>query len=188
MQMQRLQLVELVVARHGVPQRVISDQGTHFTANLFHQMMKVLSTRNVFTTPYHAQSNGQCERMNGTLVQLLRIYCKWAEYLPYALFAYRSSIHESTGYTPFAPVFNLSTVSIRRTVFSLRSLRYQFPISIPITTFHQVIIYSIELETLSNQVNFFDNTFLQFMLVLIWNIIKMTLIIIVMMTLTLSNG
>ena len=105
-----LAFVELVVARHGVPQRVISDQGTHFTANLFQQMMKVLSTRNVFTTPYHAQSNGQCERMNGTLVQLLRIYCqnnkeKWAEYLPYALFAYRSSIHESTGYTPFEMLY-----------------------------------------------------------------------------------
>ena len=66
--------VELVVARHGVPQRVISDQGTHFTANLFRQMMEISSTINVFTTPYHAQSNGQCERMNDTLKQLLRIY------------------------------------------------------------------------------------------------------------------
>ena len=39
-----------------------------------------------------------------------------------------------------SPVFNLSSVSIRPTVFSLRPLRYQFPKSIPITTFHQVII------------------------------------------------
>ena len=102
--------VELIVARHGVPHRVISDQGSHFTAQLFKQTMMILQTRNVFTTPYHAQSNGQCERMNGTLVQLLRIYCannkeKWAEYLPYALFAYRCTVHESTGHTPFEMIY-----------------------------------------------------------------------------------
>jgi ribosomal protein L21E len=107
--------VELIVARHGVPDRIISDQGSHFTAQRFQQTMKILQTRNVFTTPYHAQSNGQCERMNGTLVQLLRVYCqnnkeKWAEYLPYALFAYRCTVHESTGHTPFEMIYGRNPV------------------------------------------------------------------------------
>ncbi|KAK3100745.1 hypothetical protein FSP39_024575 [Pinctada imbricata] len=57
------------------------------------------------TTPYHPASNGQVERFNRTLLQMIRCYVDkgqkhWDEKLPLLLAAYRSTPHPSTGFTP----------------------------------------------------------------------------------------
>ena len=57
------------------------------------------------TTPYHPRSDGLCERMNKTLQQMLKAFVDssrtdWDEHIPYLLMAYRSTVHESTGFTP----------------------------------------------------------------------------------------
>ena len=57
------------------------------------------------TTAYHPQGDGMVERFNCSLLQLLRAYVDkendWEKYLPLVLYAYRSAIHSSTGFSPF---------------------------------------------------------------------------------------
>ena len=58
------------------------------------------------TSAFHLQTNGQTERFNRTLMNILAMYTKahqkdWDTYLPYILHAYRTSVHTSTGEIPY---------------------------------------------------------------------------------------
>ena len=98
-------LVE-IYSRVGVPREVLSDQGKQFTSDLMKEVSRLLSMKQLTTTPYHPSCNGLVERFNGTLKSMLRKLCEeqpkqWNRFIPALLFAYRDSIQESTGYSPF---------------------------------------------------------------------------------------
>ena len=93
------------VCRLGAPQQLHSDQGRQFESALFQQTCKLLGTLKTRTTPLHPQSDGQTERCNRTLLDILAKLtkdqpAKWDEWLPYAMSSYRSSVHRVTGETP----------------------------------------------------------------------------------------
>ena len=57
-------------------------------------------------TPYHPMSNGQVERFNHTLLDMLGTFdpaekADWKKYVPVLTHSYNATRHESTGYTPF---------------------------------------------------------------------------------------
>ena len=93
------------ISRFGAPLDIHSDQGRTYESNLFKQVCKLLDIHKTRTTPYHPSSNGQAERFNQVLVNMIAAYVdedqrNWDAHLPLLTSAYRSCEHETTGYTP----------------------------------------------------------------------------------------
>ena len=98
-------LVEHVVARHGVPQHLLSDIGPTFLSALVQEVRKLLGTIKVNTSGYHPQCDGLMEKFNSTFINMLsksvdKSGRDWDMHLPYLVFAYQVSVQESTGASP----------------------------------------------------------------------------------------
>ncbi|XP_070182241.1 uncharacterized protein, partial [Littorina saxatilis] len=99
-----------VFARMGIPDEIQSDNGSQFTSDMMREFRKLLSIKGVFSSPYHAQSNGIVERLHGTLKPMLKKVIStqprlWHRYLPALLFAIRELPNASTGFSPFQLLF-----------------------------------------------------------------------------------
>lgn len=98
-------LVGQFFTRFGVPRELHSDQGREFESRVFHECCELLGIHKTRTTPLRPQSDGMVESFNRTLTDKLAKYCDesqrdWDIKLPVLLMAYRSGLHEATGYTP----------------------------------------------------------------------------------------
>ena len=97
-------LVEMF-CRLGHPQFLHSDQGRNFESNLIKEICKAWGTAKSRTTAYHPSGNGEVERANRSIIQMLRAFVEsrnnWEEYLPLILYAYRTSVNSSTGLSPY---------------------------------------------------------------------------------------
>lgn len=99
-------LIDNVIRLHGLPEAIISDRGTQFTAELFQQVWKALGTDLRMSTSYHPQTDGQTERLIKELEHQLRTHAnrtngQWKEWLSVIEMHYNSDVHESTGKTPY---------------------------------------------------------------------------------------
>jgi hypothetical protein len=97
---------EQVLLRHGNIKRLITDQGTNFLSDVFKTFLEASKINHTPKTAYHQQANGQCERVNGTLISILKKFVSldqkdWAGKLAYATFAYNTSPSKSTKKSPF---------------------------------------------------------------------------------------
>lgn len=98
------------VSRFGAPDVLHTDQGRNFESALFKEVCLLLGVCKTRTTPYHPQSDGLVERFNRTLLDLLSIAAKedernWDLCIPTVMLAYRTSVQESTGCTPYFLLF-----------------------------------------------------------------------------------
>ena len=62
------------ICDYGFPEKFISDQGRNFESDLIRELCKIAGVQKVHTTPYHPQGNGQCERFNSTLCNMLETF------------------------------------------------------------------------------------------------------------------
>ena len=99
-------LVDRIVSEHGVPETLHSDQGRSFESKIVHDVCRLLGIRKTRTTAYRPQSDGLVERFNRTLKQMVSVLCEtagenWDQLISIVLLTYRTTVHESTGFTPF---------------------------------------------------------------------------------------
>ena len=78
------------------PAYLVSDQGKAFTGHLISNLCELYGVQKLQTSPYHAQTNGQVERMNQTC---------WSKHLPEMLAAYNGTRSAVTGYSPYFLLF-----------------------------------------------------------------------------------
>ena len=106
---------EDICCKFGVPLELLSDQGPGFNADLLDYLCDKMNITHRYTTPYYPQCNGLNERFNGELVQILSKVTEhkgknWDLELPSALWAYRTSVKTSTGFTPFRLVYGKEAI------------------------------------------------------------------------------
>ena len=93
------------MARYGIPYALHSDQGRSYEADLMHQLCHLLGIKKTRTSPSHPACNGMVERFNQTIIKMIKAFIDgkqndWDLYLGCLAGAYRSAVHESTGFTP----------------------------------------------------------------------------------------
>ena len=98
-------LINQYIPRHGFPEKIRSDNGTHFKNQDLQKVEEMLGLQHKFGTVYHPQSQGKVERMNQTVKSKLGKICaqtklNWVDALPLALMTVRSSVNQSTTFTP----------------------------------------------------------------------------------------
>ncbi|KAF1316972.1 reverse transcriptase, partial [Globisporangium splendens] len=97
--------VDVVFRLHGLPSEIVSDRDTRFTSRFWRTLFGILDTKLSMSTAAHPETDGQTERVNRVLEDVLRSYAtsfgEWSEFLPLAEFALNNSTHVSTGHTPF---------------------------------------------------------------------------------------
>lgn len=97
---------EHVVCKHGMPKVLISDRGTVVNNVFWQELCKILGIDHRMSTSYHPQTDGQTERTNRVLEEMMRSYIHpdqkdWDLLLPSCEFAINNSVHSTTGNTPF---------------------------------------------------------------------------------------
>ena len=98
--------LEYWVFAYGAPTQLLTDNGSQFASDLFTFTCSHLGVRNMFTTTYHPQTNGQAERFNRTLLASLRAFVgehpkTWPTFVGAITYAYNTQVHSSTRVPPF---------------------------------------------------------------------------------------
>ena len=95
----------------SAPAYLVSDQGKTFTGHVITYLCELYGVQKLRTSPYHAQTNGQVERMNQTIIHMIgkleedKKAC-WSEHLPELLMAYNATGSTVTGYSPYYLLFS----------------------------------------------------------------------------------
>eukprot|EP00043_Microstomoeca_roanoka_P019474 m.219569 g.219569 ORF g.219569 m.219569 type:complete len:1192 (-) comp17002_c0_seq5:791-4366(-) len=98
--------IKNIVRLHGMPTSIVSDRDPRFTAKFWSELFRMLGTKLKMSTAAHPETDGQTERQNRTLQEMLRTFVSgssspWHQHLSMIEFAINSAQHASTGYSPF---------------------------------------------------------------------------------------
>lgn len=101
-------LVENFILIYGNFKILKSDKGTEFTNQLMSEMCGLLRIKQIFSAPYHHETLGSLERNHRVLNEFLLNFSKndeWDSWIPYFTFAYNTTPHIDTNYSPYELVF-----------------------------------------------------------------------------------
>jgi hypothetical protein len=99
-----------IVCLHGVPKKIVSDRGTQFTSRFWKRLHESMDTKLNFSSAYHPQTDGQTERTNQVLEDMLKACAlkhgrSWDKSLPYADISYNNSYQASLKMAPFEALY-----------------------------------------------------------------------------------
>ena len=102
--------VNQIVLKHGCPKSILTDRGSNFISDFMKNLYELLDINKLNTTAFHPQCNSLTERFNRTLISMLTPFVNkeknnWDELLPYLIFAYNTSMNETTKATPFEVMY-----------------------------------------------------------------------------------
>ena len=102
--------VDEVIKLHGAPLTIVSDRGTEFTSHLWKAVQRCLGTKTHLSTAYRPQTDGQTERVNQVLEDMLRACMlefkgSWEDHIPLIEFAYNNSYQASIGMAPYEALY-----------------------------------------------------------------------------------
>eukprot|EP00253_Pinus_taeda_P012164 PITA_12164 len=138
-----------VISRFGVPQAIVTDHRKHFWNHMMTELTTQLGLKHDISTPYYPQSNGQVEAINKILVTMLQRTIvmhksNWHFMLFPALWAYRTSVKDATGFTPFQLVYGLeATLPIECEIPSLKLAIELLPNTTPL---EECLLYLEQLD------------------------------------------
>jgi transposase InsO family protein len=103
-------VIEHIMYQFGIPQMLTMDQGPAFMSQQFKEFAASLGIKLLNSSPYYAQTNGQAEDSNKTVISLIKKKIeeepkRWHELLLEVLWAYRTVKHGATKVTPFELVY-----------------------------------------------------------------------------------
>ena len=98
------------IIHYGFPNKIISDQSCNFESELLANLCEVAGVQKLRTSPYHPQTNGQCERFNSTPLNMLGTLTPeqkkaWKTYVSAMVHAYNCTRNSATGYSPYYLLF-----------------------------------------------------------------------------------
>ena len=114
-------LVKRVISQFGIPEKVITDRGPQFAANLWHRVLTFLGSKPALASAHHPQTDGQTERAVQTVKRLVSAFANeqeeiWEELLPMFQFALNDAFCESTASTPFRTLYGYDPISPMRLI------------------------------------------------------------------------
>ena len=117
---------KVIICRCGMPQEIVSDNGTEFYIKEFREFCHELGIKKSFSSANHPQTNGQVEAINKIIKHNLKMKLKehkgvWAEELPKVLWAYRMTSRTSIWETPFSLAYGVEAIIL--TEVGIPSLR-----------------------------------------------------------------
>ena len=98
--------IENVFKNHGIPEEIITDRDPKFTSEFWKEFTKQSGISHKMSTAFHPETDGQTERQNRTIGQILRIFANyqqdnWFELLPFVEFSINNNPSATTKHTPF---------------------------------------------------------------------------------------
>ena len=108
-------ILEYIICRFGVVRRILMDNRTPFTGKETKKLLKDYKIHHGTSTRYYPQGNGKVEAFNKIIIKILSKIVheytgRWHEFLPLALWVYRTYRRTSTNHTPFSLVYGSEAV------------------------------------------------------------------------------
>jgi transposase InsO family protein len=114
-----VKFIKSIICRFGVPNRIITDNGSLFTSGAFQGYCKYLGIQICYASVAHLESNGQVECANAEILKGLKTHTydglkkngkKWIDKLPCTIWGNRTSPNRATGETPFFMVYGAEAI------------------------------------------------------------------------------
>ena len=120
------------IVHYGFPTKIISDQGCNFESELTANLCQVARVQKLRTSPYHPQTDGQCEQFNSTLLNMLDTLAPeqkkdWTSYVPVMVHAYNCTKNTTNGYSPYYLLFGREPRLPTAVEFGLKRGNQQVP-------------------------------------------------------------